>query len=134
MPIRGVEGYCYAWEPDPENLKKCKQSFEENCVQYELIPKGLWNESKKLRLKKNQTCSMICDEGDTIIEVDYIDHVINEPMTFIKMDIEGSELEALKGAKKTIQRDKPKLAICIYHKPEDMWEIPLYIKSLFKIF
>lgn len=36
--LGGVEGYCYAWEPDPENLKKCKQSFEENCVQYELIP------------------------------------------------------------------------------------------------
>ena len=46
------------------------------------------------------------------------------------MDVEGAELESLKGAKKIIQRDKPKLANCIYHKMEDMTEIPLYVKEL----
>lgn len=46
------------------------------------------------------------------------------------MDIEGSELEAINGAIKTIRRDKPVLAICIYHKQEDFWKLPLRIKEI----
>ncbi|MDR2153163.1 MAG: FkbM family methyltransferase [Helicobacteraceae bacterium] len=64
------------------------------------------------------------------IDVCAIDKTIDDHITFIKMDIEGSELSALKGGAKTIKKYKPKLAICIYHKIEDFWEIPLYIHSL----
>lgn len=50
--------------------------------------------------------------------------------TFIKMDVEGSEPDALKGAKETILRNKPKLAICIYHRHKDFVEIPNWIHTL----
>ncbi len=65
------------------------------------------------------------------------DRLKNKKVTFIKMDIEGSELKALSGAEEIIKKQKPKLAICVYHKPEHLWEVPLYIKKIvpeYKIF
>jgi hypothetical protein len=45
------------------------------------------------------------------------------------MDIEGAEVEALRGARKTIEKHRPLLAICLYHQPQHLWEIPFLIKS-----
>jgi len=53
----------------------------------------------------------------------------DEKVTYIKMDIEGSETKALLGAKRIIQEHKPRLAICIYHNPADYFKIPLLIKQ-----
>ncbi len=59
-----------------------------------------------------------------------IDNVLDgQKATFIKMDIEGAELVALKGAKKTLQMYKPKLAISLYHNNRDILEIPIWLKE-----
>lgn len=75
----------------------------------------------------SESCSFISTEGELETEVDSIDHLIKEPVTFIKMDIEGSEYQAILGAENMITRHKPKLAISVYHKPEDIWQLPLLI-------
>lgn len=54
----------------------------------------------------------------------------DKPVTLINMDIEGAELDVLKGAKKTIERDKPVLAICVYHNPSHLVEIPKYVLNV----
>ena len=123
-------GYVYAWEPDYTNIEKCKKLFEKSNLKYELIPKGLWNVSDILKFRLEGTASSISKEGDVEVEVDCIDNVISSEVTFIKMDIEGAEYNALLGASNTIKKYKPKLAICVYHKPEDIWEIPLLIHEL----
>jgi hypothetical protein len=76
--------------------------------------------------------SRIADEGNAIIETSRLDdlniNVIGK--LCIKMDIEGYERNALSGAQETIRKYKPELAICIYHKLEDIYKIPEYIKQL----
>lgn len=82
-------------------------------------------------LSSNRDASCISTEGEQIIEVVTLDDFVkNETISFIKLDIEGAELEALKGAKNIIKRDRPQMAICIYHKPEDIIDIPIYLKSI----
>ena len=53
-----------------------------------------------------------------------------ERVDFIKMDVEGSELQALVGAAASLRKWRPKLAISLYHRPEDFFSIPLWIDSL----
>lgn len=75
--------------------------------------------------------SKICGEGG--IEVDCIpihDLFADTPVSMIKMDIEGAEYDALKGGAKVIQRDKPILAICVYHNQNDLWRIPLLAREM----
>jgi len=121
----------YSFEPE----EKKQNEFKEKLSRYkniELFPYGLWNRKKTLSfVSKDDGTSKVGKNGDIEILVTSIDEELEDvPVTFIKMDIEGSELEALRGAKQTIQRYKPKLAICIYHKLSDIVEIPLYIKEL----
>ncbi len=123
----------YAFEPNREHFKNCEKIKEQFDFEVELFPYGLWSEKDELRFEmRNDGGSHLNGNGNEVINVCAMEDVIpaEEKITFIKMDIEGAELEALKGCCNIIKRDKPKLAICIYHKPEDMYEIPMYIKEL----
>lgn len=126
----------YAFEPEVSNYELCVRNREnilENNDKIEIINKGLWSREAKLGLAGGETKSFISEHGEKRIDVTSIDSCLNgkdEKVPFIKLDIEGAELEALKGARETIIRDKPDLAICIYHKDEDIVEIPKYILKL----
>jgi FkbM family methyltransferase len=73
----------------------------------------------------------VSDKGRTLIEMVPIDVMFaTKRVSMIKMDIEGGEYAALIGAQQVIQRDRPILAICVYHCQEDIWRLPLLIRSL----
>lgn len=122
----------YSFEPQKDKAEMIRNKLWRYGGKVELYEKGLYDSATELSFcNGSQILSGKIEEGaDARIQTIDIDSVINEKVTFIKMDIEGAELKALQGAAQTIRRDKPKLAICIYHKPEDMWEIPRFIDSL----
>lgn len=122
----------YTWEPNEINRSKLTKTIEQyGFKNINVIPFGLWSEKSELSFSMHGAASCISKNGTIRVSVDTIDNLCaNEKVTYIKMDIEGSELQALQGAKDVICRDKPRLAISIYHKPEDYYEIPFYIKQL----
>jgi len=90
-----------------------------------------WNETTVLKFHPALTCGRVTDQGEVSVKADTLDNILkDEDVTFIKMDIEGSEEMALKGASEVIRRKKPTLAVCIYHSLEDFCRLPLLIKEL----
>lgn len=123
----------YAFEPDDDNFRALQKNLRETGVtRVELINAGSWSGKDTLQFVSNgNMASIVPTGGDFSVAVDSIDNVMQgAPVTYIKMDIEGAELEALRGAAQTIKAHRPKLAICAYHKPEDLITLPQYIKSL----
>lgn len=121
----------YSFEPEASKHEEFEWKFRKD-ERIQLIPKGLWNKEEVLRFDGlSSSSSQLNESGDVEVLVTSVDSFLNRrPATFIKMDIEGAEMEGLIGAQHTIVQYRPKLAICIYHKPTDMVDIPLYIKSL----
>ena len=137
----------YGFEPSTAQYENIvKRVLEKDLKRVELINKGVWDTSTDLLFADTgSNCSSFMQErlewldntdninGNKIkVETLAIDESIplSEKVTLIKMDIEGSELKALEGAKTTIQKHKPRLAISLYHKPEDIVDIPKYLNEL----
>lgn len=122
-----------SFEPDDENWKILTKFYGKR-KRIKLIKKGLSDGSKTLFFASKDAGAKIVDsveEADTQIEVIDIDSVPEcHDATWIKMDIEGAEWDAIHGAKETIIRNHPKLTICIYHSDEDMLRLAEYIHDL----
>ncbi|HNW26431.1 MAG TPA: FkbM family methyltransferase [Candidatus Gastranaerophilaceae bacterium] len=129
----------YAFEPIYQSFKiEQNDLFLKNSGKVEIIEKGLFDKSTVTNFLLNKASSRISQhfpsELTQEIEIVSIDEFVKqkniEKVDFIKMDIEGAELMALKGAKETLKKHRPQLAICIYHSYDDLFEIPIYLDGL----
>lgn len=121
----------YYFEPNKEEFKLSKQRLNGvygNKIVFNNV--GVFSRKTKLPFLSDGAGSCVDENGIEKVDVVALDDEIEGKVTLIKLDVEGAELEALYGAKRIIQQYHPKLAICLYHRPEDIVSIPGYILSL----
>lgn len=122
----GKYNHIYALEPDEKNFKKLVKNTQD-MQGISLYNIGAWNKQDTLIFaKKAGRNSKLSAEGTPVKAAD-IDSLIPGEISMLKMDIEGAELKALEGCKKTIKKYAPKLYICAYHRNEDMFALPMKI-------
>lgn len=121
--------YIYVYEPDFQNALQAKETlknFHDICVRQ----CGVGKENRVAFFNSLGTSSSSIQKRGTEVKVVSLDTDIEKPVTFIKMDIEGEEGNAIAGAERHIKNEKPVCAICVYHKIQDIWSIPLQMKKI----
>lgn len=117
-----------ALEPDKKSYKKLLKNTDD-MKNISTLNMGVWSKRDTLIFDAEAGRNSKLSAEGVSIEVTDIDS-LNIAPTFIKADIEGSEMKALEGAEKTIKKYLPKLYICAYHRNEDLFALPLKIKEL----
>lgn len=133
----------YAMEPDTKNYRKMKRRlYMIGSAIFEAYNCGAWDEDETVvfNLRSGRSSTAVPSKNMTLnparfreIKMLKLDTILRgQPVTYLKMDVEGAEEKAILGAKQTIADFSPKLNIALYHRNEDMFKIPLLINSMQK--
>jgi FkbM family methyltransferase len=128
------------FEPDPQNYARLERNIAalDPNVRQKIVPiaaaTGHEGTNRMFNTGKNQA-SALSNSGSVEVEVKALDDVIDQycksgDHIIIKIDVEGADLETLKGAKRSIIEREPWLAISAYHTPSDLWSLPQYVARL----
>lgn len=133
--VDGKYRHIHAFEMSKRNYARLLQMVQDDprcdAVHVSLYPCGASDREGTSHYYENNTSSVFSDDGTECAEFHRLDDVLRgQRVTFIKMDIEGAEPLALMGAEEIIRTQKPKLAICTYHRAEQLWEIPFLIRAM----
>jgi FkbM family methyltransferase len=151
-PIRFVDGGAYnadtylelcrltdvqeahLFEPDPTNYSQLVANTSLQAGKVQCLPLGLSDRYGILSFDAgNGEGASITENGSAHIAVVALDTVLaGHSVDFIKLDVEGAELHALQGARQLIKSSRPVLALSLYHRPEDLWELPLELAVVCK--
>jgi FkbM family methyltransferase len=126
--VFGKDGYkqFYCYEIVPANIAYIEENIRRMQLQNVVVKKkGAASSNGTMFLAADEVSSIakLSDNGGISVPIVKIDDDIDEAVSYIKMDIEGAEEDALLGCIETIKRSHPKLALCVYHNHKDMWKL-----------
>jgi FkbM family methyltransferase len=121
----------YAFEPDPATFEKLSSNFRHE-PRVHPIHAGLHSHVRQLRFRDDASRGAIfANDGSIDMPVTTIDDVLGDRrLTYVKMNIEGAEIDALHGGRNAICKWLPRLAISVYHRASDLWRIPQVISEI----
>lgn len=125
-------GWIYGFEPDSSNFNKLFSKYLNQPKNMTLRMAAVGDHEGEESFTSTGDYSAHLDpNGETEISITTIDNALRHTKpTYMKFDIEGSEPEALWGAKSTIRKHNPVLAVCSYHTADHIWQLPLLIHAL----
>ena len=128
----GVYKKIYCYEITPATFQILRKTVR-NYPNIDCRMKGAGKEKGQMFISANlssTSANILVNQGNIPVKVVAIEEDITEPVTFIKMDIEGAEQDALLGCSRHIRQEHPKLAVSVYHNNEDIWKIPRMIDQI----
>lgn len=125
----------WAFEPDAGNFAKLTQAMHQLSPEVQtrvrLVEAAVAAASGWVSFDaRGSAASTVSAEGDRVRALALDEVLDGECPTYLKFDIEGAELDALRGARETIRRHRPRLAVCAYHEQNHLWQVPLLLQSL----
>ena len=122
----------YLFEPDADNYAQLVSNIGQRAGHVQCLPLGLSDHYGVLSFNAGMgEGASITQNGASHIAVAALDTVLaGHTVDFIKLDVEGAELQALQGATHLVQRSRPVLALSLYHRPQDLWELPLALADM----
>ena len=134
------DSFCkiFAFEPDEQNYQKLRQYIStlpaDVARRIYVYNAGVGDRRARMKFDSTgNTGASFSDLGDAEVDVVPLQEIVHDnhaSTVYVKFDVEGTEWQALKGTQELIERVVPVLAVSIYHRPDDLWQLPLYLKSL----